>query len=104
MTVCRQCYTASVLFTWHMPELWRRFTIALRRLVAKALRGGGEDPAGVRVSFVKVVEMERRVVPLVALFLHIHHGCRAPEALGACGKVDESKRQPAQADHQGESG
>jgi hypothetical protein len=31
--LCRDCYdyTSHVLFTWHAPELWRRFTAALRR-------------------------------------------------------------------------
>jgi hypothetical protein len=59
--------------------LWRRFTIAVRRLVAKALRGRGEDPAGVRVSFVKVVEMQRRGVP------HFHAVIRLDDADGAAG-------------------
>jgi hypothetical protein len=74
--LCRQCYdyTAQVLFTWHAPELWRRFTIAVRRGVAKALRMRGEDPIGVRVSFVKVVEMQRRVVP------HFHAVIRLDDA------------------------
>jgi hypothetical protein len=79
--LCRRCYgyTAQVLFTWWAPELWRRFTIAVRRLVAKALRGRGEDPAGVRVSFVKVVEMQRRGVP------HFHALIRLDDADGAAG-------------------
>jgi hypothetical protein len=39
--------------------LWRRrFTIALRRNLAKKLKSQGVSPSSVRVSFVKVVEMQ----------------------------------------------
>jgi hypothetical protein len=34
-------YLGHVLFTWHLPELWRRFTIALRRRIAVTLRVAG---------------------------------------------------------------
>jgi hypothetical protein len=63
--LCAQCYDYSghVLFTWWAPELWRRFTIALRRQVAASVRAAGGDPYLVRVSFVKVVEFQRRAVP-----------------------------------------
>ncbi|MBS4730128.1 hypothetical protein MSM1_17930 [Mycobacterium sp. SM1] len=63
--LCGQCYDygAQVLFTWWAPELWRRFTIALRRQVAAAIRDAGGDANLVRVSFVKVVEFQRRAVP-----------------------------------------
>jgi hypothetical protein len=66
--LCGDCYdyTGHVLFIWHLPELWRRFTIALRRRLAATLRAAGADPATVRVSFVKVVEMQARAIP------HIH--------------------------------
>lgn len=66
--LCRDCYdyTAHVLFTWHLPELWRRFTITLRRSLTKKLKAAGVEPKSVRVSFVKVVEMQARAVP------HIH--------------------------------
>jgi hypothetical protein len=66
--LCGDCYdyTGHVLFTWHLPELWRRFTIILRRRLAATLRAAGTDPATVRVSFVKVVEMQARAIP------HIH--------------------------------
>lgn len=62
--LCPDCYdyTGHVLFNWHAPELWRRFTIALRRAVAAHLRGIGTDPDAVRVSFVKVAEYQRRAV------------------------------------------
>jgi len=66
--LCGECYDyrAHVSFTWHLPELWRRFTIALRRAVRRELKTAGTSPDSVRVSFVKVVEMQARAVP------HIH--------------------------------
>ncbi|EUA42073.1 putative replication initiator protein [Mycobacterium xenopi 4042] len=66
--ICADCYdyTGHVLFTWHMPELWRRFTITLRRALRRELRASGADPDAVRVSFIKVVELQARLVP------HIH--------------------------------
>nr|WP_232315773.1 replication initiator [Mycobacterium celatum] len=62
--LCPDCYdyTGHVLFNWHAPELWRRFTIALRRAVAAHLRRIGIEPDAVRVSFVKVAEYQRRAV------------------------------------------
>ncbi|MBO0880091.1 MAG: plasmid replication initiator protein, partial [Mycobacterium sp.] len=62
--ICADCYdyTGHVLFNWHAPELWRRFTIALRRAVAAHLRRSGLDPGVLRVAFVKVAEYQRRAV------------------------------------------
>lgn len=66
--LCADCYNygAHVLFTWHLPELWRRFTITLRRNITKKLKAAGIEPKSVRMSFVKVVEMQARAIP------HIH--------------------------------
>ena len=66
--LCGECYdyAGHVLFSWHLPELWRRCTIALRRRLAIDLRSSGGDPGSVRVSFVEVVEMQARAIP------HIH--------------------------------
>lgn len=66
--LCAECYdyVGHVLFTWHLPELWRRFTIALRRVLRARLRAVGLDADAVRVSFVKVVELQARLIP------HIH--------------------------------
>ena len=63
--LCPDCYDyiSHVLFTWHAPALWHRFTIKLRRAVAKRLSQLGENPKAVRVSYVKVVELQRRAVP-----------------------------------------
>ncbi|MGO2746519.1 replication initiator [Microbacterium sp.] len=62
LPLCRDCYdyTAHVLTTWHTPALWDRFTRTLRRVLRT------EHGAGVRVSFVKVVEMQTRSIP------HVH--------------------------------
>ncbi|GLV09690.1 putative plasmid replication initiator protein [Mycobacterium intracellulare subsp. chimaera] len=62
--LCPECYdyTGHVLFNWHAPELWRRFTIALRRTLTAHLRRIGVDPGMLRVSFVKVAEYQRRAV------------------------------------------
>lgn len=56
--LCGDCYdyTAHVLTTWWFPQLWHRFTIQLRRQ-ARAVW------PGVRVSFVKVMEMQARLAP-----------------------------------------
>ena len=66
--LCAECYDyfGHVLFTWHLPELWRRFTITLRRTLRRELRASGADPDAVQVSFIKVVELQARLVP------HIH--------------------------------
>jgi hypothetical protein len=63
--LCPDCYdyTAAVLFNWSAPELWRRFTINLRRCLALEL-GIRDRKLGqtVRVSFAKVAEFHRRGV------------------------------------------
>jgi hypothetical protein len=63
--LCADCYdyTGHVLFAWHAPELWRRFTIGLRRLLNSHMRAMGEAANSVRINYVKVAEMQRRVIP-----------------------------------------
>ena len=63
--LCPDCYdyTGSVLFNACAPELWRRFTITLRRMIAR--QAGLTNKAlatQVRVSFAKVAEYQRRGV------------------------------------------
>jgi len=74
--LCADCYDyqAHVLFSWHAPELWQRFSIALRRLLARHLKDLGADPASVRIAHVKVVEMQARGVP------HFHTVLRLDDA------------------------
>ncbi|PQZ53015.1 hypothetical protein CQ040_16825 [Microbacterium sp. MYb54] len=68
--LCADCYdyTGHVLTIWHTPALWDRFTRTLRRLLR------AEHGAGIRVSFVKVVEMQTRIIP------HIHSVIRLDAA------------------------
>jgi hypothetical protein len=67
--ICPDCYDypAHIAFNWHAPELWRRFTIALRRTLTRqtGLRAA-EFAQRARVSFVKVAEFQRRGV------IHLH--------------------------------
>jgi hypothetical protein len=63
--LCVECYdyVGHVWFTWWAPELWWRFTIAVRPVLGSELRRRGEDPDAVAVSFVKVVELQARAIP-----------------------------------------
>jgi len=67
--LCPDCYdyTGHVIWQWWAPELWRRFTITLRRHLAQHL-GISEKAARelVRVQFAKVAEYQRRGV------IHFH--------------------------------
>ena len=63
--ICPDCYDypAHIAFNWHAPELWRRFTIALRRILTRqAGLTATEFAQRCRVSFVKVAEFQRRGV------------------------------------------
>jgi hypothetical protein len=63
--LCPDCYdyTGSVLFNACAPELWRRFTITLRRTLARqAGLTNTALAAQVRVSYAKVAEYQRRGV------------------------------------------
>lgn len=67
--LCADCYayTDQVIWQWWVPELWRRFTIAMRRELARSL--GMSDAAckrTLRLEFAKVVEYQRRGV------VHVH--------------------------------
>lgn len=61
--LCRDCYdyTAHVIWQWHAPELWRRFTIALRRHLARSLGLTVKDFGQLaRLSYTKVAEFQAR--------------------------------------------
>jgi hypothetical protein len=90
--LCWECYdyASHVVWQWWAPELWRRFTISLRRIVAKALGVGPRDLNDVAtVQYAKVAEFQVRGV------IHFHALIRldgprsdqgfepAPEALDA---------------------
>jgi hypothetical protein len=67
--LCADCYdyTGHLVWQWWAPELWRRFTITLRRQLAHHL-GMSETAARqwVRVQFAKVAEFQRRGI------IHFH--------------------------------
>jgi hypothetical protein len=63
--LCPDCYnyTDAVLFNAYAPELWRRFTITLRRALARQAGLTNKALAAqVRVSYAKVAEYQRRGV------------------------------------------
>ncbi|GAA2614384.1 replication initiator [Actinomadura fulvescens] len=63
--LCADCYdyTGSVLFNALAPELWRRFTLALRRHLARAAGLTQQEfRDALTVSFAKVAEYQRRGV------------------------------------------
>jgi hypothetical protein len=63
--LCADCYdyTGAVLFNALAPELWRRFTITLRRVLARQAGLTSKALAvQVRVSYAKVAEYQRRGV------------------------------------------
>jgi hypothetical protein len=67
--LCGDCYdyASHVVWQWWAPDLWRRFTIALRRLVARSLAVPAtrlDDVA--TVQYAKVAEYQRRGV------IHFH--------------------------------
>jgi hypothetical protein len=86
--LCNECYDylGHVLFTWHLPELWRRFTIALRRKLANYLKNQGKQAGSVKASFVKVVEMQARAIP------HIHALIRLDPPEGHASTATDGSR------------
>nr|WP_306303280.1 replication initiator [Actinomadura chibensis] len=61
--ICDDCfdYAGAVLWNAHAPELWRRFTMAFRRYVARSAGLRVSDLREVlTVSFAKVAEYQRR--------------------------------------------
>jgi hypothetical protein len=69
LPVCGDCYdyASHVIWQWWAPDLWRRFTIALRRLVAHTLRVPATRLVEVAtVQYAKVSECQARGV------IHFH--------------------------------
>lgn len=67
--LCWECYdyTGHVLWQWHAPELWRRFTIALQRRLAATARLSVKAFRGrCRVAYSKVAEFQARGL------IHVH--------------------------------
>jgi replication initiator protein RepSA len=85
--LCEQCfdYVGLVAFNWHAPELWGRFTIALRReLAARLTVSEAELGRRVRVQYAKVAEFQRRGV------VHFHAIIRLDGL--ACDRLDRQER------------
>ena len=80
--LCWECYDylGHVLWQWHAPELWRRFTIALQRGLAR--RSGLKVTPfreRCRISYSKVVEFQARGV------VHVHAPIRLDGPTGPDG-------------------
>jgi len=80
--LCWECYDypTHVLWQWHAPELWRRFTIALQRDLAK--RAGMKVTPfrkACKISYSKVVEFQVRGA------VHVHAPIRLDGPEGADG-------------------
>lgn len=61
--ICPDCYdtTTHLVWQWWAPELWRRFTIAMRRLLARRLGVGETQLAEVAmIQYAKVAEYQAR--------------------------------------------
>ena len=83
--ICPECYDypAHVLWQYHAPELWRRFTITLRRHLAARL-GVSAARLGevVTVQYAKVAEYQRRGI------VHFHALIRLDGPKSAEGFAD----------------
>ena len=83
--LCPDCYDypSQAVWQWWAPDLWRRFTITLRRLIAKTLGvPGGRVGDLATVQYAKVAEYQRRGV------VHLHalirlDGPRTPDGFAA---------------------
>ncbi|HET8603282.1 MAG TPA: replication initiator [Marmoricola sp.] len=84
--LCRECYdyVGHVLWQWHAPELWRRFTIALQRRLARlsnlSVRAFRER---CRVSYAKVAEFQTRGL------IHLHAPIRLDGPDGPDGEATD---------------
>lgn len=86
--LCPDCYDyeGQTIWQWHCPEMWRRFTIRLRRLVAAHLGMSERSSRNlVRVQFAKVGEYQKRGA------IHLHALVR----LDGAPTVDEPFPAPA---------
>jgi hypothetical protein len=79
--LCLECfdYRGAVLWNAHLPRLWERTSLRLYRVVARAGGlGTSELRSTVRLSYMKVVEFQRRGL------VHLHVVLRADGAEGPC--------------------
>lgn len=81
--LCRDCYdyVGHVVWQWHAPELWRRFTIALqRRLAAVSGLSVNAFRQRCRIAYSKVVEFQARGL------VHVHVPIRLDGPEGVDGR------------------
>jgi hypothetical protein len=67
--LCPECYdyVGHVLWQWHAPELWRRFTITLGRTLARVVGVCRKELKGLaKVNYTKVAEFQARGL------IHVH--------------------------------
>lgn len=87
--VCPDCYdyASHVIWQWHAPELWRRFTITLRRSLAHHLGVlPGELGSVASVQYAKVAEYQLRGA------VHFHALVRLDGPAGADGYAPARQR------------
>src|SRR5262245_8148044 len=77
--LCADCYdyVGHVLWQWHAPELWRRFSIRLGRTLARRVGVSHKDFKRLaRVSYTKVAEFQARGL------IHVHAVMRLDGPVG----------------------
>ena len=92
--ICGDCYDypSQLVWQWWAPDLWRRFTIALHRLVARSLQLPANRLAEVAtVQYAKVAEYQLRGV------VHFHalvrlDGPRTPDGFAAAPDLIDAVR------------
>jgi len=100
--LCPGCYdhTGSVLFNACAPELWRRFTITLRRSLARQAGLTNKALAAqLRVSYAKVAEYQRRGVVHFHAIIRLDGPSTAPPAWATLELLTAAITQAAGAVH-----
>jgi hypothetical protein len=92
--LCKECYDveSAAVWQWHAPELWRRFTIALRRQLAAALGVRERDlKRHARLEYAKVAEFQARGL------VHFHALVRidGPDGPGSPAPIPATELQAA---------
>ena len=87
--ICAECfdYEHAVLWNALAPELWRRTAIQLPRELARLLRRLADSGCGVRVSYVKVAEFQRRGALHFHCVLRLDGVSRGRRARAAAGRA-----------------
>lgn len=91
--LCHECYDieSATVWQWHAPELWRRFTIALRRQLAAEVGGADRDlKHRARLEYAKVAEFQARGMVHFHALVRIDgpDGAGSPAPIAAAQVVD----------------